>query len=255
MTLLIRAELLKLFRRKAYLLMVIILAGLVGMTAFFLVVFPRVAPELAEGLPPLEKPEGYTFGAQQVIGQTWFPLILAVMMLGTEMTGTFWATSLAREARRWRHLAARLVVLSSASWLAVAAAIAGFAIVVAIGAVGEGGPAGAGWLRIFGSALLVQVAWVSIGLGLVGLLRSIGPAIGAALAFSFGESLLGLWRPYENVSLTANSTAMLGAVPEGPMAAMIPGAGVEPERAFIVALIWALLAFGLAWWALVFREP
>ncbi|HEX2153527.1 MAG TPA: hypothetical protein VHL52_06090 [Acidimicrobiia bacterium] len=255
MALLLQAEVLKLFRRKAYPLMVLILAGLVGMTAFFLVIFPRVAPGLAEGLEPIPKPEGYILGAQQVIGQTWFPLILAVMMLGTEMSGTFWATSLSRESRRLRHVLARLVVLSVASWLAVAAAIAGFSLVVAVGGVGEGAPSLGQWARIFGSALMVQVAWVAMGLGLVGLLRSVGPAIGAALAFSFGESLLGLWRPYANVSLTANSTALLGTLQEGPLTAFIPGAGIPPGRAAVVVLIWSMFAVALAWWSLAYRDP
>lgn len=255
MKLLFQAELVKLFRRKAYLLMVIILAALVGMTAFFIVVFPRIAPDLAEGLSPIGKPEGYVFGAQQVIGQTWFPLILAVMMLGTEMSGTFWATTLTREARRLRHVTARLVVLSGASWAAVAAAILGFAVVVALGGVGEGGLPAGEWLRIFGSALLIQIAWVALGLGLVGLFRSIGPAIGAALAFSFGEQLLGLWRPYGNVSLTANSTALLGAVDPEIFGGMLPGAGIPPERAAVVVAIWAVAAVALAWWALVQRDP
>jgi len=255
MTYLIRAELVKLLRRKAYFLMVLILAVLVAMTAFFVVVFPRIALEAAEGLAPVPKPDGYIIGAQQVISQTWFPLILAAMMLGTEMSSSFWATSLTREARRLRHVGARLLVLSGASWVAISAAIAGFALVVALGAVGEGALPGSDWLKIFGSSLLVQVAWVSLGLALVGLLRSVGPAIGAALAFSFGESLLGLWRPYRNVSLTANSTALLGTLEGDVFAQMMPGSGISPERAVIVVVLWTLLGVVLAWWALAYREP
>ena len=78
---LVHAEYLKLSRRKLYYTMVLILAALVGLLAFFLLVFPRIAPEFAEGVPLLEKPEAYVFGAQQVASQTWFPLILAVIML------------------------------------------------------------------------------------------------------------------------------------------------------------------------------
>ncbi|HEX7100603.1 MAG TPA: hypothetical protein VF377_15345 [Acidimicrobiia bacterium] len=255
MTHLIRAELVKLLRRKAYFLMVAILAVLVAMTAFFTVVFPRVAPEAAEGLTPIPKPDAYILGAQQVISQTWFPLILAAMMLGSEMASSFWATSLTREARRLRHVGARLLVLSGASWLAIAAAIAGFAAVVAVGAIGEGGLPASDWLKIFGSSLVVQIAWVSLGLALVGLLRAVGPAIGAALAFSFGESLLGLWRPYANVSLTANSTALLGTIEGGLFSQMLPSSGIPPERAVIVVALWTLFGVALAWWALAYREP
>ena len=103
MTYLVRAELVKLLRRKAYFLMVAILGVLVAMMAFFTVVFPRIAPDAAEGLAPMPKPDGYLIAAQQVIGQTWFPLILAAMMLGTEISSSFWATSLTREARRLRR--------------------------------------------------------------------------------------------------------------------------------------------------------
>lgn len=115
MRLLLRAEMLKLLRRKAYLLMVAILAVLVGMTAFFTIIFPRIAPEMADGMSPISRPDAFVVGAQQVIGQTWFPLILAVMMLGSEMNGTFWATTLTREARRIRHVVARLTVITGAS--------------------------------------------------------------------------------------------------------------------------------------------
>ena len=255
MTYLIRAELLKLLRRKTYLLMVLILAALVGMTAFFLIVFPRIAPGLAEGLEPVPRPEAFVLGAQQVVAQTWFPLILAVMMLGTEFSGTFWATTLTREARRIRHVTARLTVLTAAAWVATLAAVAGFAVVVLVGAVGEGTPPASTWLRIAGGSLLVELTWVAIGLGLVGVLRSIGPAIGVALAFSFGESLLGIWRPYGNVSLTANSTALLGQVDSGPFTQMIPGGGIPSGRAAWVVLVWGLAAVALAWWSLARRDP
>lgn len=255
MTYLVRAELVKLLRRKAYFLMVAILGVLVAMMAFFTVVFPRIAPDAAEGLAPMPKPDGYLIAAQQVIGQTWFPLILAAMMLGTEISSSFWATSLTREARRLRHVGARLLVLSGASWLAIGAAIAGAAAVVAVGGVGEGTLPASDWLKIYASSLLVQVAWVSPGLALVGLLRGVGPAVGAALAFSFGESLLGLWRPYANVSLTANSTALLGTLEGSVFAQMIPGSGIPPGRAVVVVALWTLLGVAGAWWSLARRDP
>lgn len=254
MILLIRAELIKLLRRKTYLLMVLILASLVGMTAFFLVVFPRIAPGLAEGLSPAEKPNAYLLGAQQVVGQTWFPLILAVMMLGIELNGSYWATSLTRESRRLRHLGSRMVVLSGAAWAATLAAIAGFSVVVALGAIGEGSLEAATWGRIAAGSLLVQVTWVALGLCLVGLLRSVGPAIGVALALSFGESILALWRPYANVSLTTNSTALLGQVDMGAFSALIPGSDIPPSRALVVVATWAVVALIVAWWSLVRRE-
>ena len=91
---LLHAEYLKLSRRRLYYTMVIILAALVGLLAFFLLIFAQIAPELAEDVPLLRKPVAYIFGAQQVAGQTWFPLILAVVMLGSEFGSTVWATAL-----------------------------------------------------------------------------------------------------------------------------------------------------------------
>ena len=251
---LIRAEMLKLLRRKTYLLMVVILAALMGTTAFFLVVFPRIAPGLAEGLQPAAKPDAYILGAQQVVGQTWFPLILAVMMLGSEMTTSFWATTLTRESRRHRHLGARLLVLTGASWVATLAGIAGFAVVVAVAAIGDGFPAAEAWWQVLGGSLLVELTWVAIGLCLVGLLRSIGPAIGVALALSFGESILALWKPYANVSLTANSTALMGAIDIGEFSSFIPGGEIPAGRAGGVVAVWAVVALVVSWWAVARRD-
>jgi len=50
---LLHAEYLKLSRRRLYYMMVIILAALVGLLAFFLLIFAQIAPELAEGVPVL----------------------------------------------------------------------------------------------------------------------------------------------------------------------------------------------------------
>lgn len=255
MTNLIRAEILKLTRRKTYLLMVAILVSLIGMAAFVLVVFPRVAPGLAEGLDPVSRPDGYRLGTQQVIGQTWFPLILAVMTLGTELGSGFWAMSLARESRRGRHVVARLVVLTAAAVAAVYAAILIFAVVVRLAAVGDGAPSAETWLRIASGSILIEFTWVALGLGMVGLLRSIGPAIGAALALSFGDSILALSGAYANVSLTANAAALLGAVEVPGLAGFVPGVGIPPGRAAAVVVGWGLMGLALATWSLVRRDP
>ena len=220
--------------------MVAILGVLVAMMAFFTVVFPRIAPDAAEGLAPMPKPDGYLIAAQQVIGQTWFPLILAAMMLGTEISSSFWATSLTREARRLRHVGARLLVLSGASWLAIGAAIAGAAAVVAVGGVGRWHAAGLGLVEDLRQLALVQVAWVA-GPGSGGAPPRRRPGRGRRpWRSAFGESLLGLWRPYANVSLTANSTALLGTLEGSVFAQMIPGSGIPP-RAVVVVALWTLL--------------
>ena len=152
---LLHAEYLKLSRRRLYYMMVIILAALVGLLAFFLLIFAQIAPELAEDVPLLRKPVAYVFGAQQVAGQTWFPLILAVVMLGSEFGSTVWATALTRDPRRVSQISARFLVLALASLLAIAAGIAGWSIVTAIAVPGEGGPGGSVW-----KVGLIELAWI-----------------------------------------------------------------------------------------------
>jgi hypothetical protein len=104
---LVRAEYRKITRRKVYPVMSLLLVAFVGLGAFFLIVFGEIAPEAAEGLPVLEKPVVYEVGAQQAATQFWFPLILAVVLLGGELSTTVWATSLTRESRKVRQIGAR----------------------------------------------------------------------------------------------------------------------------------------------------
>ena len=251
---LVHAEYLKLSRRRLYPAMILILGVLVGLTAFFLLVFNQIAPEIAAEVPVLEKPEAYTVGAQQVVSQTWFPLILAVVMLGGELSTTVWATSLTRDARRWAHIGARLLVLVLASWLAMVLAIGGWAVMTFFASPGEGGPGLVEWLGIAWRAGIIQLAWVSIGMGAVSVLRSVGPAIGAALALSFGEGILALWGPYGNVSLSAATSGLFDFELGGVVGAFIPGMDLSLGHAITIIAGWALLGIGLTWWGLQRRD-
>src|ERR687892_580753 len=207
---LIHAEYLKVTRRKLYPVMVLILAVLIGVVAFFLMVFARVAPEVAEGVPLLAKPAAYLVGAQQVASQTWFPLLLSVVVLGGEMGSTVWATALTREPSKFRHILARLLVFTLASWAAFLVGVAIWSGIAAVAASGSGSPSVGEWVGVGWRVGLLSLAWTSLGLGAISVLRSLGPAIGAALAFSFGEGILALWGPYENVSLSAAATGLFG---------------------------------------------
>jgi hypothetical protein len=131
---LLKAELRKLLKRRVYWVMIGILALVVGLVAFVFFVLPGFIPE--GEIPQVRKPEAYLLGAQQVMGQNWFPTIMAVMMLGGELATTAWAAALTRNSRRWQHLLSRLVVVSGASWLAMASAVAGISVVVALFAEG-----------------------------------------------------------------------------------------------------------------------
>jgi hypothetical protein len=164
---LLHAEFLKLSRRRLYLVMILILAALVGLLAVLFVIFPQVLPEVAaEGdLPVIEKPGAYLFGAQQVAGQTWFPLILAVVMLGSEFGSTVWATALSRDSRRLPQIGARFGVLTGAAWLAIVLGIVGWAVVTFFVAPGDGGPDLTDWLGLVWKVGLIELAWTAIGLG------------------------------------------------------------------------------------------
>ena len=120
---LLAAETLKVAKRRVYWIMLAILAVIMGLSAVvILVVLPDAVPEGMPGVPVSTKPEAYVLGASQVLGQTWFPAILAVVLLGGEMSTMVWASALTREPRRWRHLLAKVVVVTAASWLAALAA-------------------------------------------------------------------------------------------------------------------------------------
>jgi hypothetical protein len=251
---LVHAEYLKLSRRKLYPVMLLIFFLLLALTAFFLIVFGQIAPDLADEVPVLSKPSAYTVGAQQVAGQTWFPMILAVVILGGEMGSTVWATSLTREPSVIRHVLARLGVLTTASILAFLLGLAVWALIAFFGAPGDGGPEPAEWLGLAWRLGLVALVWTSLGLAAVALLRSVGPAIGAVLAFSFLESILALWDPYEKISATAASTGLFGAVVEGPLGGFIPGADLSTLHAVAILVGWAILGLGLTWWGLHRRD-
>lgn len=253
---LLHAEYLKLSRRRLYLVMVLILAALVGLLAMAFLVFPQVAPEAAAegGLPIIDKPGAYLFGAQQVAGQTWFPLILAVVMLGSEFGSTVWATALSRDSRRVPQISARFVVLAVAAWLAVILGIAGWAAITAIAASGEGGLTVTDWLGLVWKVGLIELAWTAIGLGAVAMLRSVGPAIGAALAFYFVDSVVILWRPYQNISLSAATTAMFQVEIPGEFGEIFGGSTLALWHAVVIMLAWTALGFFLTWWGLHRRD-
>lgn len=251
---LVHAEYIKVTRRKLYPGMLLILGVLIGVVAFFLMVFARVVPEAAQDVPVLEKPAAYLIGAQQVASQTWFPLILAVVVLGGEMGSTVWATSLTRDSRKSRHILARLLVFSAASWLAFLIGAGIWSGIAATAAEGSGAPEFGDWIGVVWRMGLIALAWTSLGLGAISMLRSLGPAIGAALAFSFGESILALWGPYENVSLSAATSGLFGTAMDGFVGAFLPGAGMSVAQSIGIILGWTLFGLILTGWGVQRRD-
>ena len=98
---LVHAEYLKISRRKLYPVMVLILGLLVGLLAFFLLIFGKLAPGSADGRSRSSpNPMPIWSGPSRWLGQTWFPMILAVVFIGAELASTVWATSLTRDPRK-----------------------------------------------------------------------------------------------------------------------------------------------------------
>lgn len=251
---LLHAEYLKITRRKLFPTMLAILGFFTLLSAFFLMIFSRIAPEIAGEIPTVDKPLAYSFGAQQIAGQTWFPLILAVVMLGGELSTTVWATSLTRDSRRFMHILSRLAVFGLASWLAFVIGTALWAGIALFAAEGSGSLSLGEWIGLLWRMGLIAVAWTALGLGTVGALRSIGPAIGAVLAFSFLETFLSLWEPYGNVSLTAATNALFEVSLGGFAAAFIPGADLSLAHSIAIVIGWVAVGLGLTWWGLHRRD-
>ncbi len=247
---LLHAEYLKLGRRKLFPAMVAVLAVFTLAAAFFTLLFEQLFPDMAEGLQTVTKPEAFEFGVQQVASQAWFPMLLAAVAMGSELGGTVWATSLTRESSVVRHVAARLFAYICASWLAFLICVALWAGFTHFFAEGSGGPDAMVWLGHLGKLGVVAAAWSALGLGAVAMTRSVGPAIGAVLAFYFFESLVSLWNPYERISATAASTAIFGVDIPDFFQDFVPGADMSTLHAFAVLAGWTAFGFLLTWWGL-----
>lgn len=247
---LVGAEITKTFKRRTFWVLTIVLCLLAGFLAAIFFFLPRV---VEDSFPIVEKPDAYILGASQVISQYWFPLILSAMALAGELATSAWGTSLTRNSRRGEHLVARLVVITAAAWLAMVLAIAVFSTGAFSLAAGSGGLTAQAWLEIAWKALLIQFVWVAIGLAFSAWLRSVGPAIGAALAFWFIEGLLVLWSGWRTVSLSFAGSAILG---ELDVSGFGPILGEPPEfrTALLTVIAWAVGAALLAWAGLRSRD-
>lgn len=252
---LLRAEYRKLSRRKLFPIMTLLLVVFVGLGAFFLIVFGEIAPDVAEGLPVLGKPEVYLVGAQQAATQFWFPLILAVVLLGGELSSTVWATTLTRDSRKLNQILARFATYSVATLFAILVAFGFWIVLALIFAPGEGFMEGGEMVGVVWKSALIAIAWTSLGTAAVALLRSVGPAIGAGLGIYFAESFLALWGPWQNVSLTAASTALFVVdFGDGAFGSFVPGGDLSmPHRLAIIA-VWTVVGLALTWWGLQRRD-
>lgn len=251
---LVHAEYLKLSRRKFYPILLVILVALILLLAFIFIGLPSLFPDQADDIPFLSKRDTFVFGAQQVAGQTWFPLIVATVVLGGDMASTVWATSLTRESSLVRHMGARLLVFVLASWAAFMVVTGAWALITQIWAEGSGGLTAVEWLGIAWRLGVSVLVWTVLGMAAVALLRQVGLAIGIVLAFAFIEPLFGLWGVYSKVSLTAATNGLFGVFFEGIFGDFVPGQGMSLAHALGVISGWIALALALTWVGLRYRD-
>lgn len=251
---LVHAEYLKISRRKIFPLTLLAVGLLMAMTAFFATVFAELMPEM--GGFAIEKPEAYAFGAQQAASFTWLPLVLTVAVVGGEFSTTVWATSLTRNPNRVAHIGARLLIFTAASWMAFVFGAAVFAGIVAFAGSGSGAPEVSEWLGYLWRFAAVAVAWTSLGLGAVALMRSTVLALVATIGFSFVDSVVATFvDAYESFSLSAASTGMFeGGLLGGPFAALVPGADLTTGQSLAIVAGWTLFGFLMTWWGLQRRD-
>jgi len=254
---LIRAEIIKLIHRKLYWVLSTVLLALVGLLVFVMLVLPKLVPQDVQGLTLPVASDAIKLGVQQILGQSWFPLILAVVALGTDVSRTIWASSLTRDARRWAHLIARLLVFWPAVLLTSLVLVLVWTVAASILVGGSVGMGVAGWLALVWKAALIELAWVAIGLFAIAVFRSTGIAIGVALAFSFIEGLLRFWSAYRPISLSGASASLLGgfgAAESEPLTRLL-GTGMSQAQAVAVLVGWSAVMLAGAWAGLRYRDP
>lgn len=253
---LVRAELVKLVKRRLYWVMAAIFVVVTAFIAVVLIYLPTIVPEAMSGFPGIRKPQAYTFGAAQVLSQTWFPVVLGVVMLAGETGSSIWAGALTLESRRWLHLLVRWLVVGGAATVATLAAIGVWSVITSALAEGIGTLTAGAWVAIAAKTAVVELTWTAIAFGAAGLLRSIGPALGAALALSFGEGLFALWRPWQQVSISLAQSRLIGEFGE-----LTSGVGLltSGEMSFAHAVVvvagWAVVGTASAVLGLQVRDP
>ncbi|HEY5578411.1 MAG TPA: hypothetical protein VIL12_01840 [Acidimicrobiia bacterium] len=250
---LLRAEGIKVTGRK----LVWVLAGIVVVLSAIGAFFQFAAADLID-VPDLQllevprKPEAFLYGFSNAAGSSWLPVILGAVLLGTEFGKGTWAISLTWESRRWRHLLAKLVALSTAATALALVGVVIWAVFAAGLAEGDGAPS---LFELIGAATklaYIEVVWVAFGLAAAALVRSTGLAVGLALGFTFVEQLLFILPSYQRLSISGATTGIFGlelpAIVGQPLA--VPGVGAS----VLILAGWGVVSGFAAWAALTYRD-
>lgn len=271
MTGLVRAELAKLVLRK---LPFGLLAGALGFVALTLVLLPVVAASVPEDMPGTEAlapvidtikaPAGFVFAGQLAVTQsTLFVAILAAVAVGNEYSWGTFPTTLVREPRRGRVLAAKtaaLVLLSVVGSIVVFAV--GIALVAAIqpllpaDAVSPlSGPWAGTAITAWARGVLVLAVWVAVATMLAVVTRSPAAAAGIAVGLSVSEGILGLV-PYVRLVLISPNVQALQQVAglADPNAFGAATEVIPPWRAALVLGAWFAGSLAIAWAVLRRRD-
>lgn len=253
MTGLLVAEALKLGKRKLLWVLVVVAAILTALAAFLTLAAAEFldAADLA-ALEPPAKPSAYLAGFSQAAGNSWVAVIIATVMLGAEFSKGTWSVALTWDPRRSRQLLARLVVYTAAALLIGLVVVAVWSLFVIPFAAGTGAPDLGEWLMGTAKLGLTQLVWIAIGLSAAALLRTTGLAVGLALAFTFVEQIISLWRPYQQISIQAASTGIFGLDPLGITETLFDFP--EPAQAALVLSAWTAVAILVAWASLALRD-
>ncbi len=250
---LLSAEVIKLTKRKMPWVLGGILVFLTALGAFL----QYAAADLfdsadLEVLAVPDKPEAYLYGFLNAAGNTWVPVILAVVMLGYEFSKGTWGISLTWDASRSRHLMAKLAVLTGgATVLALLGVVVwmGFSAAMAEGA---GFVSVAELVLATGELVFVQATWVAVGLAAVALIRSTGLAVGLAVGLTFVEQLLALWPAYQDYSIGGATSGIFDL--QLPVVVGNPLVLPDPGRSAMILLIWGVVSLGVAWAAVTYRD-
>lgn len=247
---LLRAEYRKVTRRRIYPVMTLLLIAFTALAGVVFVFLSDVIPDVGDSMAGVDL---YTLGLQQVVTQTWFPVILAVVLLGGELSTTVWATSLTRDARKLTQALSRFGVYAAATTVAFWVACLGWIVFIYLFAPVDGFIASSELLGVLWKPILAAIAWTSIGTAAVALLRSVGPAIGVGIAIVFAEQFLALWDVWAKISITAATSALFAVDIGGAAGAFLP-ATMSIWHALIVLAGWTVVGLGFTWWGLTARD-
>ena len=180
----------------------------------------------------------------------WVALILAIQILGGELSGGGWLTGLTREARRGAHFLAKTVAACGGLLF-----IQGVSTMVNLATQSALGASLWTWGDLsgrVGKSLVVGLVWIMLGFVVSALSRSVVVSYAAAFIFLNADAVTAQWDLYQPISVNADTSLFYGFKVysfEG---------GITPDNqeggALLALLSWAALMAFVSWALLRFRD-